>query len=255
MFHVGLLAPTLESAAAMLRRVDACGAATEARQHPELTLSWAPLGTGSEPWQRADPEATRTQLVLSSVRLRQAGADFFVCSDDTVYGPLEDAGPDLAIPGLHAAAVVAAEVQRQGLSTVGILGTRWTMSRGRYAEELEPMGITAIEAPLWDQTTLHSILFDELAHGRYSVGSRDTVLAIIDDLRRQGCQAVVLGCPELTSLVTPASSSLRLLDVTALLADSAVAVATGEAPLPRWRGGRCCAEVAVADPRGRYSTR
>lgn len=253
MFHVGVLAPTLESAAALLRRVRTTGGSVATPQ-PELTLSWSPLGTGSEPWQRADPETTRTQLVLSSVRLRQAGADFFVCTDDTVYGPLESAGPNLAIPGLHAAPVVAAEAQRQGLSTVGILGTRWTMSRARYAVDFEPMGITAIEAPLWDQTTLHSIIFDELAQGRFTLRSRDTVLAIIDGLRRQGCQAVVLGCPDLASLVTPASSSLRLLDSTTLLADSALAVAVGDAPLPRWRGGPLVAETDL-DPHGRYSTR
>jgi aspartate racemase len=46
-----------------------------------------------------------------------------------------------------------------------------------------------------------------------------------------------MGCQELTSLVTPSSSPLPLLDTTALLADAALAVAVGDAPLPLWRGG------------------
>ena len=160
---------------------------------------------------------------------------------------------DHRLVALHVADVVAAAAQRQGFARVGVLGTRWTLGWRRYADELEPMGLTAVPLPLWDQTTLHSIIFDELAHGRVTLRSRDTVLAIIDGLRRQGCQAVVLGCPDLSSLITPASTSLRLLDATTLLADSALAVAAGDAPLPRWRGGRRLAEIDL-DPRTRYST-
>lgn len=238
MFHIGALAPTLDSGAELLRRVRAGGAARlGTRPHPELTLSWAPLATASTPWQRGDVETVRTQLALSSVRLREAGAHFFVCTDDTAYVPLEAPGAELAIPGLHAAAVVAAEAQRLGFARVGVLGTRWTLGWARYADHLAPMGISAVPLPLWEETTLHSIIFDELVHGRYSLQSRDVVLGILEGLRREGCQAVVLGCQELTSLVTPASSPLPLLDTTTLLADAALAVAVGDAPLPLWRGG------------------
>jgi aspartate racemase len=237
-FHIGALAPTLDSGAELLRRLAVRGAVRlGARPHPELTLSWAPLATDATPWQRGDVETVRAQLALSSVRLRQAGAHFFVCTDDTAYVPLEAPGAELAIPGLHAAPVVAAEAQRLGYARVGVLGTKWTLGWTRYADHLEPMGIAAVPLPLWDETTLHSIIFDELVHGRYSLHSRDVVLGILEGLRREGCQAVVMGCQELTSLVTPSSSPLPLLDTTALLADAALAVAVGDAPLPRWRGG------------------
>jgi aspartate racemase len=235
-FHIGVLTPRLQSAAEMLRRVDEASAA-RAGTHTELSLVWQPVAGRRDAWQRNDPDTVRTQLALGSARLREAGAHFFVCPDDTAYAPLDGPGADLALPGLHVAPVAAAEAQRQGFAKVGILGTRWTLGWRRYADELEPMGITAVPLPLWDQTTLHSIVFDELAHGRYSLRSRDVVLELVDDLRKQQCEAVVLACTELASLVTPASSPLPLLDTTQLLAHAAVAVAVGEAPLPRWRGG------------------
>lgn len=238
MFHIGVLAPRLPGAAELLRRVDEAGAALGAGvPQPELSLVWQPLDGRWEAWQRNDPDTVRTQLALGCVRLRQTGAHFFVCPDDTAYAPLDTAGLDLALPGLHVADVVAAAAQRQGFARIGVLGTRWTLPWRRYADELEPMGLSAVPLPLWDQTTLHSVIFDELARGRTSLRSRDTVLSLIDDLRREGCQAVVLGCPELGELVTPASSPLPLLDATRLLADAAVAVAVGDAPLPVWRGG------------------
>ncbi len=238
MFHIGVLAPRLPGAAELLRRVDEAGAALgPGLQQPELSLVWQPLDGRWDAWQRNDPDTVRTQLALGCVRLRQAGAHFFVCPDDTAYAPLDATGVDLALPGLHVAAVVAAAAQRQGFARIGVLGTRWTLGWRRYADELEPMGLTAVPLPLWDQTTLHSIIFDELVRGRCSLSSRDTVLSLVEDLRREGCEAVVLGCPELRALVTPASSPLPLLDATQLLADAAVAVAVGSAPLPSWRGG------------------
>jgi len=239
-FHIGVLAPRLQSAAELLRRVDEASASHRGgHQQPELSLVWQPLAGSADVWQRNDPDTVRTQLALGATRLREAGAHFFVCPDDTAYVPLDEPGADLALPGLHAASVVAAAAQRDGFARVGVLGTRWTLEWRRYADELEPMGIAAVPLALPDQTTLHSIVFDELVHGRASVRSRDVVLELIDGLQRQHCQAVVLGCAELGALVTPAVSPLPLLDTTRLLADAATAVATGAAPLPQWRGGPC----------------
>lgn len=238
MFHIGVLAPTLTGAAELLRHLRSATAERPGEQHgPELTLSWAPLGSGPEPWRRSDSETARSQLVLSSARLRQAGAHFFVCADDSAYVPLDVPGQDLALPGLHVASVVAAEAQSQGLARIGILGTRWTLGWARYDAAFEPLGISAVALPLRDRTTLHSIVSDELAHDRYWLRSRDHVLQMIHGLHLRGCQAVVLSCPELVSLVGPAISPVPLLDPTALLAASALAVARGAAAFPDWQGG------------------
>ena len=247
MFHIGVLAPRLAGAADLLRRIDDAGTALGPdRQRPELSLVWQPLEGRWDAWQRNDPDTIRTQLALGCVRLRQSGAHFFVCPDDTAYALLDGPGVELALPGLHAAPVVAAAAQRQGFARIGVLGTRWTLDARRYSAELHPMGLSAASLPLWDQTTLHSIIFDELVRGRFSMESRDRVLALVEDLQREGCQAVVVGCPELSELVTPASSPLPLLDTTRLLAEAAVAVASGAAPLATWRGGPD--EGTVADP-------
>lgn len=237
-FHIGVLAPRLPAAAELLRRIEEAGVALGPDlERPEVSLVWQPLEGRWDDWQRNDPDAVCTQLALGCVRLRQTGAHFFVCPDDTAYVPLDGTGLDLALPGLHAAEVVAAAAQRRGFARIGVLGTRWTLGWRRYADALEPMGLTAVPLPLWDQTSLHSIIFDELARGRASLASRDIVLSLVEDLQQQGCEAVVIGSAELGALLTPASSPLPLLDATQLLADAAVAVAVGSEPLPTWRGG------------------
>ena len=236
MYHVGVLALSLDTSATLLRHMGDLGVRAN-REPPEITMSWAPLSRGAQPWQRVDADTVRSQVVLSSVRLRQAGAHFFVGTDDAAYVPLTGVEHELAIPGLHVVDVVAANVQALGISALGFLGTRWTMPRELYAAALGPMGIATMTLALRDQTTLHSIAFDELAQGQRSFSSRDLVLEFIDDFHRRGCEAVVFGCPGLDALITPANSPLLVLDPTLLLADAALTVAAGEAPLPQWRGG------------------
>src|SRR6476620_9821274 len=122
-------------------------------------MSWAPLSRGAQPWQRVDADTVRSQLVLSSVRLRQAGAHFFIGTDDSGYVPLNGLEHELAIPGLHVVDVIAATAQALGVSALGILGTRWTLPSELYADVLGPMGIATMTLALRDETTLHSIAF------------------------------------------------------------------------------------------------
>jgi aspartate racemase len=51
--------------------------------------------------------------------------------------------------------------------------------------------------------------------------SRKTYLRVIDDLRQQGAQAVILGCTEIAMLVQTQHTDLPLFDTTALHARSA----------------------------------
>jgi aspartate racemase len=46
-----------------------------------------------------------------------------------------------------------------------------------------------------------------------------------------------LVCTEIPLLITQGLSPLPILDSTRLLAAAAVSVATGERPMPEWRGG------------------
>ena len=57
------------------------------------------------------------------------------------------------------------------------------------------------------------------------------------ELAAPGCDAVAVVCTEIPLLVTPDISPLPTLDSTRLLARAALDVATGDRPLPTWRGG------------------
>jgi aspartate racemase len=236
--HLGILAHSTEGAALCFLTFCRHGfRELGAYQHPDVTMDCVAMGRSMPAWDSGDHDTIRATLALSADRLARAGADFFVCPDNTAHMALERPGEPLAIPGLHIADVVAARAARDGRTRVGVLGTRYTMEGPVYPRALAARGIAAeIPGPA-DRHTINKIIFDELVNGEFTAASRREYVRIIEDLAARGCDAVALVCTEIPLLITPADSPLPTLDSTRLLAAAAFDVATGRTPLPAWRGG------------------
>ena len=170
-------------------------------------------------------------------RLAAAGADFFLCPDNTAHIALEAEGPELALPGLHIAEVVAGEAERRGYRKVGVLGTNWTMEGPVYPRALEARGIGWAVPEADRRKKLHAIIMDELCLHEFRPESVEFYRSAIDALAEQGCDFVALVCTEIPLIIGDHNSMLPTLDSTRLLARAAVDVALGERPLPEWRGG------------------
>jgi aspartate racemase len=205
--------------------------------YPDVTLDYIAFGHSMPGWDAGDYDSIRATLSASVDRLACAGAEFFICPDNTAHLALERPGPDLALPGLHIAEMVADRAASDGRSRVGVLGTRYTMDGPLYPRALAARGIDS-EIPAEDDRQLvNKIIFDELVNGVFTEQSRQEYQRIIAGLAERGCDAVALVCTEIPLLVTPADSLLPTLDSTRLLARAGLAVGVGDRPLPTWRGG------------------
>jgi aspartate racemase len=247
MFHIGILAHSAEGAA--LCFLAACHEGSRRlgpHQHPDVTLSILPMGPSLPAWERLDLVTLRATFLETARRLRSAGADFFVCPDNTAHIALEAPGEPFPLPGLHIAEVVAGEAEARGHRTVGVLGTRWTMEGPVYAAALGRRGLGLRVPEPDDRAMIDRVIFDELCRGVFREESRRDYVRVIEGLRDRGCDAVALSCTEIPLLVTPEVSPLPTLDSTRLLAKAAVEVALGARPLPSWRGGPLAAETAAA---------
>jgi aspartate racemase len=238
MRHLGILAHSAEGAALCFRAFCQEGfARLGPHQHPDVTLDCIALARSMPAWDRGDHDAVRATLAESVRRLAGAGAEFFVCPDNTAHLALELPGTELALGGLHIAEVVADQAARDGHRQVGVLGTRFTMDGPVYPRVFAARGITARLPDPGDRHTVDRIIFDELVNGVLTAGSRQAYLEVIGRLAARGCTAVALVCTEIPLLVTPEASPLPTLDSTRLLAGAALEVAVGDRPLPTWRGG------------------
>ena len=238
MKHLGILAHSTEGAALCFRAFCQEGfGELGPHEHPDVTLDCIALARSMPGWDEGDYVSIRSTLSESVQRLARAGADFFVCPDNTAHMALEQPGEELALPGLHIAEVVALRAVRDGRTRVGVLGTSYLMDGPVYRRAFASRGIAAEVPEVGDRDFINRIIFDELVNGVFTASSRQEYVRIIEQLAARGCDAVALACTEIPLLVTRDSSPLPTLDSTRLLARAAFDVAVGHRALPRWRGG------------------
>jgi aspartate racemase len=235
--HIGILAHSADGAAlCFLEMVREAARQLGVHDHPEITLSILPMGPALEQYRRNDLAGVREHLAHTAQRLVAAGCDFFVCPDNTAHIAFELPGEPLPLPGLHIAEIVAERARADGRRCVGLLGTRWTMEGPVYPLALARHGVGLRIPATSDRALIDRVIFEELCQGRLIGASRAEYVHIIEQLEREGCDAVALSCTEIPLLVTPEVSPLPTLDSTRLLAHAAVDLAlTGRKPA--WRGG------------------
>ena len=173
-------------------------------------------------------DAAGQLLVGVACKLETAGAEALVLCTNTMHKVADSISSAVRIPLLHIADPTAVAIKQAGFSTVGLLGTRFTMAQDFYRGRLENQhGLKVLTPPPADQALVHHIIYDELCVGQVKDTSRQNYLRVIDALQAQGAQAVILGCTEIAMLVQAQHCALPLFDTTALHAQSAALWALG----------------------------
>jgi aspartate racemase len=185
------------------------------------SLDFAPI----EAMQRAgDWDGAGRELARSAQGLAAAGAQVIGLATNTMHIVADAITANLAIPFVHIADPTSDALSADGFSTVGLLGTRFTMEMGFYRERLEQRGLTVL-VPDVDRTNLNAIIYEELCLGIVTEQSRRTYVAAIERLAARGAEAVILGCTEIAMLIDDAISPLPVYDTTDLHAKALVTAA------------------------------
>ncbi|RUR33418.1 aspartate/glutamate racemase family protein [Vreelandella andesensis] len=162
-------------------------------------------------------------LANASTSIEKAGAECLLLATNTMHNVAPAIEAALRIPFLHIADATGEQCQKDGVTRVGLLGTRFTMEQDFYKARLqERFGIDVVIPNEEERIVVHQVIFDELCHGRIHNASRQRYLEIIESLHQQGAQAVILGCTEIALLVEQQHTKVPLYDTTALHASKAV---------------------------------
>ena len=176
-----------------------------------------------------DWESAGAILADRARRIEAAGADFLVLCTNTMHrvAPAIEAAID--IPLLHIADAVAESVLEAGIRTVGLLGTRFTMTESFYRERLALRHGLEVLVPTAEQCTeVDRVIFEELVKGDVRDESREEFSRIISALAGRGAQGVVLGCTEIGMLVGADDVSVPLFDSAIIHARRAAELALSE---------------------------
>ncbi len=175
-----------------------------------------------------DWKAAGAMLAEAAISLEKAGSDFLVLCTNTMHKVAPEIESAVSIPLLHIADPTAAEIKQAGHKTVGLLGTRFTMEQTFYRDRLsKDHGLQVIVPNNEERDTIHRIIYDELCLGVVLPESRNAYKRSIENLAAQGAEAIVLGCTEISLLVSQQDSKIALFDTTAIHARAAAEVALG----------------------------
>lgn len=152
---------------------------------------------------RGDWEIAGQRLAADARHLQDAGAALIVLCTNTMHRVADRIEAAIEVPFVHLADATALAVQRAGIDTVALLGTRYTMEHDFYRGRLASHGLTVLVPDEPDRTLVHDVIYDELVRGDIKPESRDRYLGAIEALLARGAQGVIAGCTEIELLVTP----------------------------------------------------
>ncbi|MFF2089420.1 aspartate/glutamate racemase family protein [Paenibacillus sp. NPDC058174] len=167
-------------------------------------------------------EATE-MMIDSARRLQSGGADFIIICTNTMHKMAKEVQESIKIPLLHIADPTANAIAKDGIRKVALLGTAFTMEQDFYKGRLvEKFGLEVIVPDETDRMIIHDIIYKELCLGTINDESRQSYLKIINKLSQQGAEAIILGCTEITLLISQENCDIPLYDTTRLHAEAAV---------------------------------
>jgi aspartate racemase len=138
--------------------------------------------------------------------------------------PVELNSQEFCQAGLPAviAAVVAEEAARRGFHRIGLLGTRWLVASEVYPQQLTARGLHYLRPNEDEREEINRIIMEELVNGIFKPEAIAYHQQVMARMKKDGCDAVVLGCTEIPLIMNDANSPLPTLDSTRLLARAAV---------------------------------
>jgi len=154
-----------------------------------------------------------------------AGAEMLLLCTNTMHKVADQVQAAVSIPLLHLADATAAAVRLDGLSTVGLLGTAFTMEQDFYRDRLAGHGLHVLVPDAADRAAVHRIIYEELCLGVVREASRQAYRRVIERLVAAGAEGVILGCTEIELLVGAADSSVPVYPTTRLHVEAAVTAA------------------------------
>ncbi len=177
---------------------------------------------------RDDHEGVYKFVLDAAVKLKNAGAECLVLCANTMHQYVERLDTEIKLPIIHIADATAVEIKKQGLTTIGLLGTKFTMEMDFYTKRLSSAGINSLVAEKPERLFIHNTIMDELLKEVFKPETKKKFLEIINDLEQKGAQGIVLGCTEIPLLIKQADTSLPVFNTLQIHAKAAVEYAVND---------------------------
>ncbi len=172
--------------------------------------------------QRAESWDVLDEIMADASRsLEAGGAKVIIICANTMHLCVEAVRKAVSIPVIHIAEVAADAIEKQGIKTVSLLGTKYTMEQPFFKDILAARGITTIIPNDEERDEIHRVIYQELASGTLVPSSKQYYINVIERLKTAGAQGAILGCTEIPLLIKEEDVSIPTFDTTTLHAKAA----------------------------------
>ena len=176
---------------------------------------------------RGEWEAAAEALVECAKNLEKSGADFIMICTNTMHKVAPTISEAVTIPIIHLADATAEKIIEAGHSTVGFLGTKFSMEDDFYIGRLrEKYNLEVFVPDEKDRNIVHDVIYNQLCLGDVRVESRIEYLRIMDELHNRGAECIIEGCTEIVMLVDQSHTNIPLFDTTVIHAQKGALLAT-----------------------------
>src|SRR3989338_117417 len=168
-----------------------------------------------------DPKLVKKQLIAGVKKLEQSGSDFIIIACNTVHYFYNDMQQAVRIPIISIIDETTRLVQETRYTIVGLLTSHTTKHVGIYQKALEKLGIRTLLVTEAQQKMLDEVIVHVMSGGQGEEDEKNLKI-IVEDLRKQGAEAIILGCTELPLAIHQSDIHVPLFDSTTILAKAAL---------------------------------
>ncbi|QQS35959.1 MAG: amino acid racemase [Ignavibacteriales bacterium] len=161
-------------------------------------------------------------LIESANKLQQVGAECILLCANTLHMHAEKLIENISVPLIHIGDATATEIKRHNISTIALLGTKWTMEMDFYKTRLSNSAIKSLVPSSEEINFIHSAIMNELLKEDFRVETKNRFLEIINNLLSQGAEGVVLGCTEIPLIISQKDFEVPVFNTLQLHANAAV---------------------------------
>ena len=190
--------------------------------HPEVSLHIIPLAHYMRHLDKGEHHQIADLMLKSAEKLASIGAQMLISPDSSVHAAMPFVLPKSPLPWLSVSEVVAEATLIAGSKKLGLLGTNWVIDSGVYQQTLAAYQMECLTPPSSTTEAIDDIMVSEMFQGVHKIESFRFLQAAAQELRKQGCEAIILGTSEMSLMLTTENLGLPVLSPAKLLAQEAL---------------------------------
>jgi aspartate racemase len=162
---------------------------------PEIVIFNVPIPDVVE-----DPrnmQRIKAMLIENSKKLEEAGADFIVIPCNTVTKFIELIRQNVSIPVVGIVEETISELIKNGINKIGLIATEMTIENKYFKDDFVKFILPTIE-----ETSIITKVILNILSGKKFEEDLKRIKKISSNLKKFGCEKIILGCTDLPLLIS-----------------------------------------------------